>query len=572
MRLAISGLMLLVMLPAVLAAADLPVVIKEVPARTAEPPAPVISDRSWPQTVNSTVISPVFYDLDGDGTLDVIVGDDYNIRVYDHTGAPRPGWPLPLSYPMMHAAVGDVDEDGAPEIFMGSSFPVPRLNGFEKNGTAMSGWPAALPYVTLANTTCPVIADIDGDTHPDVGIASERGVSFFDADGQPLPGWPYLWAVPINNPQWSAPAVGDVDLDGELEVAVGTVSYPNWGVHLIRADGTAMPGWPVVTAPMYSSPALADLDGDGDLEIIAQEGDPGSQGHRLWVWHHDATVATGWPRNIAAEGQSSRTNPAIGDVDDNGVLEIVTATSDGVLHVLEPDGSYFPGFPRPLGVHIISSPTLIDVDADGQEEIFLSYWQTNTQYAGGWSLDGSPLPGFPMAIMTGTDLASHSSIHLADAEGDGDLDLTVSAASFASGRIWVLEVGGSIYEPGVTREDWPKIRRDAANRGAFPASDMTPVWTPDVIALALAPNHPNPFNPRTTLSFTLGRSGPARLTIYDVSGRLVDVLIDGTLAAGNHVVVWNGRDLAGRSLPSGTYLCRLDSSGRHLARSLTLLR
>ncbi len=422
----------------------------------------------WQTPVLRTVVPPVFFDLDGDGMLDVIAGDDRYVYVFDHLGNPRPGWPRDVGGAMMQAAVADLESDGAPEILWGTTFPTPRLWAFTAAGATKPGWPVALPYVTLANATCPVVADLDGDAELEVGIATETGVSFFNPDGTPVPGWPYQWPVPVNNPQWSAPAVGDLDGDGSPEVVVGNACYPNWGAHVIRADGTPMPGWPQVIKPVWSSPALADLDGDSDLEIVMQEGDPGSQGFRLWVWHHTGSALPGWPKAIAAEGQSSRSSPAIGDVDNDGDLEIVTATADGLLHVVTLDTSELPGWPRATGgVQPIASPALIDIDEDGVEEMFLTYWLANTQYASGWRLDGTVLAGFPQTLFTGTDLNSHSSVHVADADLDLDLELTASASSFNQGRILVLDVEGSSYDPVATRRDWPKMRRDAENTGTY---------------------------------------------------------------------------------------------------------
>jgi len=74
-----------------------------------------------------------------------------------------------------------------------------------------------------------------------------------------------------------------------------------------------------------------------------------------------------------------------------------------------------------------------------------------------------------------------------------------------------------------------------------------------VQATRLFQNSPNPFNPNTTLRFSLASRGPAELSIYDVSGRKVKALVDGVLEAGSHEVVWDGTDDAGRELSSGVY-------------------
>ncbi|MGD9548145.1 MAG: FlgD immunoglobulin-like domain containing protein [Candidatus Krumholzibacteriia bacterium] len=85
--------------------------------------------------------------------------------------------------------------------------------------------------------------------------------------------------------------------------------------------------------------------------------------------------------------------------------------------------------------------------------------------------------------------------------------------------------------------------------------------------------HPNPFNPRTTISFTLERSGPATVQVFDAAGRLVRSLLTGAiLDAGDHALEWDGRDDAGRPVPSGTYLARLEASGITTVRKMALLK
>ncbi|MBD3160502.1 MAG: T9SS type A sorting domain-containing protein [Candidatus Eisenbacteria bacterium] len=66
-------------------------------------------------------------------------------------------------------------------------------------------------------------------------------------------------------------------------------------------------------------------------------------------------------------------------------------------------------------------------------------------------------------------------------------------------------------------------------------------------------NHPNPFNPKTTISFSLAQNGPVEIVIYDVSGRTVKTLVDGTMEAGPNSIVWDGTDDAGRKVGSGVY-------------------
>ena len=79
----------------------------------------------------------------------------------------------------------------------------------------------------------------------------------------------------------------------------------------------------------------------------------------------------------------------------------------------------------------------------------------------------------------------------------------------------------------------------------------------DIVAttFALERNYPNPFNPTTTIQYSLGLAGPTKLMIYDVLGRELVTLVDEYRPAGTHKVVWNTS-----GLPSGVYFYRLESS------------
>jgi flagellar hook assembly protein FlgD len=92
--------------------------------------------------------------------------------------------------------------------------------------------------------------------------------------------------------------------------------------------------------------------------------------------------------------------------------------------------------------------------------------------------------------------------------------------------------------------------------------------------VTLGPAHPNPFNPSTTLSFSIP-AGPARdftLRIYDVRGRMVRELDSGRIDAGQHERVWNGMDDRGRSVGSGIYHYRLEVGGESFSDKMVLVK
>jgi hypothetical protein len=88
-----------------------------------------------------------------------------------------------------------------------------------------------------------------------------------------------------------------------------------------------------------------------------------------------------------------------------------------------------------------------------------------------------------------------------------------------------------------------------------------------VKTITLSQNYPNPFNPSTQISFTLQASSFTRLSVYDLLGREVAVLIDGPMSAGSHSVNFDASELT-----SGMYLYRIVSNGEAISRRLMLIK
>lgn len=83
---------------------------------------------------------------------------------------------------------------------------------------------------------------------------------------------------------------------------------------------------------------------------------------------------------------------------------------------------------------------------------------------------------------------------------------------------------------------------------------------------------PNPFNPRTVFTFRLDRSGPVRLDLYSLAGRHVITLVDDWFEAGPHDRTWSGMDAAGRAVATAPYIAQLQSAGRTVRRTVTLIK
>ncbi len=89
---------------------------------------------------------------------------------------------------------------------------------------------------------------------------------------------------------------------------------------------------------------------------------------------------------------------------------------------------------------------------------------------------------------------------------------------------------------------------------------------------SLIGNYPNPFNPKTQISFNLRTSGLVSIKIYDIKGQRVNTLINDVLSAGNHAIVWTGLDSNNRKVSSGIYFYRMKSGNYTSTKKMILLK
>ena len=160
----------------------------------------------------------------------------------------------------------------------------------------------------------------------------------------------------------------------------------------------------------------------------------------------------------------------------------------------------------------------------------------------------------------------------------------ISLSSTATADDWsaLTAAGPATIAPGeeivhvyalVWGEDLADLQANVDAAQAVDLSDLSPVAGGELPhAFALAQNIPNPFNPQTTIVFALDRQAAVQLDVYDLQGRLVRRLANQVYAAGEHRVVWDGRDQAGADLPSGLYLYRLEDGIKVQARKMMLVR
>jgi hypothetical protein len=192
------------------------------------------------------------------------------------------------------------------------------------------------------------VADLDGDGRKEI-IASAYSIVVLDgASGQ------LRWRVPSGH-DWSHPnadnvgrtwpgvVIADVDNDGQWEIV--TAHGGGW-VSVYNADGYLEQGWPWQnpSGREMRSLSVGDLDGNGDLEIVVGRAD-GSKTN-VWVLEHTGAVRSGWPRLSGGEEGSAwgvyNANIALGDLDGDGLPEIVAPSDTITICAYKADGSHLP--------------------------------------------------------------------------------------------------------------------------------------------------------------------------------------------------------------------------------------
>jgi len=174
-------------------------------------------------------------------------------------------------------------------------------------------------------------------------------------------------------------------------------------------------------------------------------------------------------------------------------------------------------------------------------------------------------------------------------QGAAELDVAATVTSWASidddaalvsaygYHVMQVTLDAAGLAMGMHTQDLVLTSNDPANPSITVALSMN--VTDDITGTEVAPRAfqlvgavPNPFNPQTTIKYVLPETGAARLRLYDVQGRLVRTLVDGTMPSGQNEVRWDGRDNSGRSMASGTYFARLEHGSMHSVKSLVLVR
>jgi len=378
---------------------------------------------------------PLVVDLDGDGFQEILFSaatafegvtfPTYIVILDGRTGAEKqvlldPGL-LVRGYVSM--AVGDIDDDGLPEILAAAEWgPVPRnyqLIAFEHDLTLK--WRSdPIKNYNWAGIT---VANIDGQGLPEILIGDQA----LDANGT------LLWSGSIASPGNIVPIAADIDLDGEMEVIAGGYVY--------SADGTLL--W-TTASPFSGWAATGNFDDDPFAEVVY------ALHSRLYLYDHDGTQI--WTTKTTWAGGP----PTVADFDGDGKPEIGRANSK-FYEVVDTDGRLM--WRQPIKDDSgVTGSAIFDFDGDGSMEVVHHDEQHIQVFRGS---DGELLFSSALTSSTAVEYAV-----VADIDSDGHAEIVVASTGLGS-----YEETSGIHVFGGMDDDWVRAP-DTWNQHAFHVTNV----------------------------------------------------------------------------------------------------
>lgn len=211
------------------------------------------------------------------------------------------------------------------------------------------------------------------------------------------------------------------------------------------------------------------------------------------------------------------------------------------------------------GVHILG------ILPGSSESIFsgIGTFQVDDGSFGSYNVD-SPDGILPLMDGSSVELLRYTAVDLVTMGGAGIAYKGVFGNSTEVGGIIYLSFPFETIIETVVRDSLMKLSMAYLTSGASGPGTPTD--------FRLSQNYPNPFNPATRIEFNLLESGKTQLTVYDIMGRTVAILIDELLPSGGHFIEWDGIDNTGRKVSSGVYFYLLKGEGFRESRKMVFLR
>jgi hypothetical protein len=344
----------------------------------------------------------------------------------------------------------------------------------------------------------------------------------------------------------SSPASADLSGDGNKEIILVTTGG---AIHAISSQtGQDINGWPQTAgSASWNGPIVGDLTGDNLPEVIVAN----VQGLVSAFARNGSLLFSRSVSNAVRSGILAY------DLDNDGNSEVIFADMTGKLYVLDNNGNDIPNFPLALGSSIESTPVLADMNNDGNLEIIFGDSSGKLHSV---NIDGTQTENFPIAMNNSFTVSPAIGL-ISGNETPGILIPNLNSYNYID------------YKRPIGEIAWSMFRGNDRRSGNF--ADLTSVEkTQSELPLLdqLIGNYPNPFNPETTISFSIAIESLVRIDIYNIRGQFVATLLNEHLNTGNHQVVWQGKDQFSRMVSSGLYFYSLQTENFRATKRMMLLK
>jgi hypothetical protein len=543
----------------------------------------------------------VFYDLDGDGDLDLITGGYTGLHLFENTGSPQvPAFTESAGFfdglqtgsnPIPD--FGDVDSDGDGDMVIGLS-ESGRVLLYENTGTELQAEFSEESMNELGDVglyAYPHFADLDADGDLDLLVGRDGfGFIYYKNNGTPtVPVWETdntVFAGLGMETYWNSPAIADLNGDDLPDLVFGTASGPLQ--YFVNSGTPTAPAWQenlalfggVMDVGGASNPVYFDFDLDGDYDLIS-----GSQMGDIVFYENIGTPSgPAWKEEsgyFASIDHSIYSAIAIGDLDADSLPDAIVGDLSGNLYYHHNTGEGFEEAGQIPGIALggWSAPRLADLDQDddldivaGSENGQLHFIEnTGTIYNPQWQLVNN--------YFGGIDVGSNCVPALVDLDEDGDTDILCGnlwseLTYFENQEEGWVEVSGLFDgiephqnttpafadldndgDPDLTLGEYSGVLSYYRNNKIVIGIDNPTVVTNHLNA-TLAPN---PFTGYCIINFETTKPVAAELRVMNASGIMVHTSGATELPAGRQSFGWNAGDL-----PAGIYFLHLRANGEEV--------
>jgi len=390
-------------------------------------------------TATNTTQTVSLGDLDGDGDLDLLAGNNGEANlVYlgNLDGTFSSGSSVSTaSNATFSMSLGDLDGDGDLDLLEGNDNQTNQLYLGNGNGTFAGG---SNVDATSNKTYATVLGDLDGDGDLDLvaGNYSSQVNRVYLSNGNGTFATGNDVDATTNNT--TSVDVGDLDGDGDLDLLVGDYNQVN-SVYLGNGDGTFASGNQVDGSVFATwSIDLGDLDGDGDLDLV--EGGAFTQVNRVYLSNGNGTFANG--NNVDSPTNSTRLIK-LGDVDGDGDLDLVAANEGQAnrLYLSNGNGTFVAGSDLATPTNNTWAVDLGDLDGDGDLDLVAgNIGQVNRVYLNAEAVlaetqAASGPGGAHVAAASATQQIFHIGVTGDGSTSVSSLTLTLSDLSTATGMV-----------------------------------------------------------------------------------------------------------------------------------------